>query len=133
MCILFVEDEPIVTMVAEDALHDAGHQVMTADHAPAAVGLLADHPNHFTCLVTDVHMPGELTGLDLVEHARERYPAMPIVVATGRPDVAPLEWRDRHRVLLLEKPYSPLRLVNAVERLLKGIPSSPTQSSETKV
>ena len=70
--------------------------------------------------VTDIHMPGELTGLDLVEHARERYPAMPIVVATGRPDAAPSEWRDRHRVKLLTKPYGPERLVRTVDSLLEG-------------
>ena len=119
MCILFVEDEFIITMMSEEALLKAGHEVMTAAHAPAAVSLIANHPDLFTCLVTDIHMPGELTGLDLVEHARERNPELPIVVATGRPDVAPPEWRDRHRVKLLTKPYSPERLVQMVGTMIE--------------
>ena len=131
MCILFVEDETVITMMAECALRDAGHEVMAAEHASAAVGLIADHPGHFSCLVTDIHMPGKLTGIDLVEHTREQYPELSIMVATGRPDAVPQEWRDRHRVLLLEKPYSARHLVHTVERLLEGIHSSPTQSSGT--
>ena len=111
MCILFVEDEFLICMDAEDALREAGHEVMTAPHAPAAISLVSEHPGRFTCLVTDVHMPGELTGLDLTEHVRERYPEMPIVVATSKPAIARLEWRERHRVAMLEKPYTPKLLV----------------------
>ena len=43
MCILCVEDEIFITMVAEDALHDAGHEVVTALDSPAAVKLVRDH------------------------------------------------------------------------------------------
>ena len=118
MCILFVEDEFLISMMGEEALQKAGHQVMTAVHAPAAVSLIADHPSLFTWLVTDIHMPGELTGLDLVEHARERYPTLPIVVASATTGAASQEWRTRHRVALLEKPYSPQLLVRTVEHLL---------------
>ena len=125
MCILFVEDEYLIAMMAEDALHDAGHKVMTAPHAPAAVRLIADHPGRFVCLVTDIHMPGELTGLDLAEHVRERYPALPIVVVTARPSAAPQEWRDRHRVALIEKPYTSRGLVRVVERLLSAAHAIP--------
>ena len=121
MCILFVEDEFMITMMAEEALLEAGHEVMTAAHAPAAVGLISDHPGHFTCLVTDIHMPGEITGLDLVEHARKRYPLLPIVVATARPGAASPEWRNRRRVRLLTKPYGPELLVRTVDRLLEDV------------
>ena len=119
MCILLVEDEYVISMMAESALHDAGLEVMTAPHAAAAVSLIANHTDIFTCLVTDIHMPGKLTGLDLVEHARKRYPNLPIVVATGRPDAAPPKWRDAHRAKLLTKPYGPERLVQAVDSLLE--------------
>ena len=112
-------------MMAEDVLRDAGHEVMTAPHAAAAVHLIAIHPGRFTCLVTDIHMPGELTGLDLAEHARKRYPMLPIVVASARPGAASQEWRDRHRVALLEKPYSHQLLVRTVEHLLSAARAIP--------
>ena len=120
MCILFVEDEFLITMMVEDALLDAGHQVMTAGHATAAVGLISDFPGHFSCLGTDIHMPGEMNGLDVVEHALRQYPTMPTVVATGNPDAAPQKWCDKHWVQLISKPYSPALLVQEVERLLQA-------------
>ena len=119
MCILFVDDEFIIAMMAEDALRGAGHEVMVAEHAPAAVRLITDYPDHFTCLVTDIHMPGDLTGLDLVEHARQTYPLLPVLVATGRPDVVAPVWRERHKAELLIKPYTPELLVGIVEGLLR--------------
>ena len=119
MCILFVEDDPLITLVSEDALHDAGHEVVTADNARGAVKLINDHPRRFTCLMTDIHMPGGGSGLDVVEHMREHYPAIPIIVATGRPDSVESEWRIRHGVTLLAKPYGANLMVGTVEHLLR--------------
>ena len=119
MCILFVENDFIIAVAAEDALRGAGHRVMTAAHTSEAVNLINDHPDYFTCLVTDLNMPGEMSGLDLVEHARQRYPAIPVVVATSRPDAAISKWRERHQVKLLTKPYRPEFLVQTVEKLLE--------------
>ena len=51
MCILFVDDEVLITMVAEDTLRDAGHKVMTACHVQGALGLMADHANCLTRLI----------------------------------------------------------------------------------
>ena len=120
MCILFVDDESIIVMVADDALRDAGHEVMTARDALAAVKLVRDYPGRFSCLVTDIHMPGEINELDLVEHTRQVYPRLPIVVTTGRPDVVTLEWRKRHQAALLTKPYTPKMLVETVGKLLQA-------------
>lgn len=118
MCVLFVDDEPLIAMVMEDALSDAGREVMTAEHAPAAVTLLRHHPGKFSAVVSDYHMPGELNGVDLIEHVREIYPAIPAVVATGRPDVIKADWLARYGVKLLAKPYAPEALVALVEQLL---------------
>jgi DNA-binding NtrC family response regulator len=118
MCVLFVDDEPLIKMVIEDALKDAGHEVMTAPHVPAAVELLRRHPGKFIAVVSDYHMPGELNGVDLIEHVRESYPAMPAVMATGRPDIIKTEWLAHNSVELLEKPYTPEMLVSLVDRLL---------------
>lgn len=120
MCILFVDDEFIITMVAEDALRDAGHEVMTATDAAEGIQFIKAHPGHFSCLVTDIHMPGELTGFDLAEHAHQTYPCLPILVATGRPDVVTPKWRNQHRAALLAKPYTPSLLIAVIERLLRG-------------
>ena len=48
MCILFVDDEAIIAMVAADVLEEAGHAVMTAGRISVAMQLLERHPGHFT-------------------------------------------------------------------------------------
>ena len=106
MCVLFVDDESIITMVVEDALRDTGRDVMTAGHVSAAVELLRQHPGRFSALVSDYHMPGTLNGVDLIEHTRKAYPTIPVIIATGRPDVIRAEWLVQYHVRLLPKPYS---------------------------
>ncbi len=106
MCVLFVDDESVISMVVEDALKDAGRDVMTAEHASAAVDLMRQHPGRFSALVSDYHMPGTLNGVDLIEHTRKTYPTIPVIIATGRPDVIKAEWLTRYGVHLLAKPYS---------------------------
>ena len=120
MCILFVEDEVVIAMVMQDVFQDAGHEVVLAGHAADAVLLLSQNVGRFICVVTDIHLPGELTGIDLAEHVREHYPAIPVVVATGRPDVVKPEWCQRHAIPLLVKPYPLETLVKIVEGLLRG-------------
>ncbi len=115
MCILFVEDEAIVLMIAEEALQDAGHEVMVARRGDDAVRLIERHPGHFTCLVSDLRMPGELSGADVVEHMRARYPVIPIFLATGTPGDVPASWIQQHAVAVIDKPYSLGALVDAVE------------------
>ena len=127
MCILFVEDDPLITLVCEDALQDAGHEVITADNARAAVKLIVDHPGRFSCLMTDIHMPGGMTGFDVVRHMREHCLQIPIVVATGRPDAVQSEWRIRHGVTLLAKPFGVNLMISTIEHLLCGTPSSPSK------
>jgi CheY-like chemotaxis protein len=63
----------------------------------------------FDVLFTDIVMPGQLTGLELVEWARVNRPGMPAVVATGYSTQLPPSG-----VQILRKPY-------AVEDLLRAL------------
>lgn len=118
MCILFVEDEPIITMVACDALSEAGHDVVPASSGQEAIELLAAEPDRFTCIVTDFNMPGCVTGADVIRHARTVAPTTPIVLATALGGSVTLAWLAEFGVTLLPKPYSLDGLVQMVEQLL---------------
>jgi CheY-like chemotaxis protein len=121
MCILVVEDEALIRMSIEECLSDAGLDFMSADSGHAALTLLAAHPGHFKCLVTDFRMPLEVTGADLIERMRPSYPAIPMVLATAMPNATTPEWRHRHRVKLVLKPYEPADVVELVERLMEPL------------
>lgn len=119
MCVLLVDDEPLILMVLEDTLRDAGFDVLAKVDAAGAIKELAERPGHFTAVVTDVHMPGELNGIDLVAHVRETHATLPVVVSTARPDVLTPGWIESHRATVLGKPYRPETLVKIVQRLVK--------------
>ena len=118
MCVLVVEDEPLVLMSAAAFLEDAGHEVMTAEHGPDAVALIERWPAKFTILVTDYHMPHGMTGAQLVEHMRPSYMGIPMLITTARTDAITAEFQSRHRINMLAKPYDLDNLVATVRRLL---------------
>ena len=118
MCVLVVEDEPLILMVAVEYLEDAGHEVMAAGHGLEAIALIEQWPVKFTALVTDYHMPHGITGGQLVQHMRQSYPDIPMLITTARADAVTAEFRERHGVEMLTKPYNPSSLVAAVGRLL---------------
>ena len=123
MCVLVVEDEPLLLMAVAECLEDAGHEVMTAEHALEAVTLIEAWPARFSALVTDYHMPHGFNGGQLVHYMRRSYPGIPMLIATARADAVTAEFRRRHGVEMLPKPYSPDGLAAAVGRLLGLAPA----------
>ena len=122
MCVLVVEDEPLILMLAAECLEDAGHDVMTAEHGLEAITLIEAWPTRFSILVTDHHMPHGVTGGQLVQHMRRNCPDIPMLITTARADAITAEFRERHRVEMLIKPYTLNSLAATVERLLGRAP-----------
>ena len=122
MCVLMVEDEPLILMLAAECLEDAGHEVMTAGHGLEAITLIEQWPTRFSMLVTDYHMPHGVTGGQLVQHMRRSYPDLPMLITTARANAVMVEFRKRHAVEMLAKPYKPNSLVATVERLFGRTP-----------
>ena len=118
MCILIAEDEPIILLGLCLALEDAGHEVIAASHGQAAIQHIGLKPGVFTCLITDYHMPGEITGASLVQYMRPFYPTIPMILTTALPDVVTEAWRFALGVHLVPKPYDHHELVGRVQWLL---------------
>ncbi len=106
MCVLIVEDEPIILMTTAAWLE--------------AVDLLEMHPGYFSALVTDFHMPLGMTGAHLVMHMRKRYPTIPMIIATAITYVVTEGWRLQYGVDMLAKPYDPEALVSMLRAGLTG-------------
>ena len=118
MCVLVVEDEPLILMLAAECLKDAGYEVMTAEHGLEAITLIEAWPTKFSILVTDYHMPHGVSGRQLVQHMRLNCPDIPMLITTARVDAITAEFRERHRVEMLAKPYTLNNLAATVEQLL---------------
>jgi signal transduction histidine kinase len=79
--VLLVDDDVLVSYGAAAMLEDLGHQVIEANCAAVALLLLEDAPG-IDIVITDHAMPG-MTGIEFARQVRDRYPDLPIVLATG--------------------------------------------------
>ncbi len=101
--ILVVEDEPLIRLVLIEALQDENYFVLAASSVLEAIGLMGKFP-HIDGLVTDVDLPGGLSGLDLLELFSQCRPtAAQIVVSGGN---ALKEGHMSARARFFSKPYS---------------------------
>jgi FixJ family two-component response regulator len=62
-------------------------------------------------------MPGEADGAAVASCIREKWPDMPVVIASGRPDVMKLSWQEKKGYRLLRKPYGPGQLIGVLKEL----------------
>jgi CheY-like chemotaxis protein len=105
MCVLLVEDEPLILLDIAEAIEEAGHEVLPARNGTVALSAIERHPGRFSALVTDHRMPGGIFGSELAAVMRQAYPEIPIIIVTGTPaDITP-EFQTRHRLKVLSKPY----------------------------
>ena len=123
MCILLVEDEFLIRLILAEELTEAGFAVHAAEDGEHAMGLIEAWPDAFSLLVTDIHMPGSLDGIEVARRLRERCPDVPVIYMTGRPDVLDGAGRPGGRDMLMPKPFAPSELLAVVRRLLDFPPS----------
>ena len=79
--VLLVEDDEGVAAVASDLLREMGMTVAVAGSGPEAMDRLKTET--FDLMLTDVVMPGGMTGVELGRQSARAYPDMRIVLASG--------------------------------------------------
>lgn len=81
--ILIVEDDNLIRLALSDELVDDGHEVVECSNVLEALAFLG-RGIIIDAVVTDVDMPGGLSGLDLAEYLQATKPATPVWVTSGR-------------------------------------------------
>lgn len=79
--VLLVEDEPGIQLAIRGLLRREGHETVVASTGTEAVEILADAG--FDLVLTDLSLPGGVSGLDLVRHVGEKSPSTPVVLITA--------------------------------------------------
>jgi len=120
MCILLVEDEPLIRVIVADELSFQGFEVCEAETGDQAAALIESPPTAFNLLITDIHMPGQLSGIDVARLLRRRYPSVPIIYTSGRPDVLNALRPLGPKEALVPKPFTPSELMPIVHQLLES-------------
>lgn len=108
---LVVDDEPFARLFAAQILLDQGYVVLEAEHAAEAVELLRDNED-LSLVMTDIAMPGAMSGVGLAAHIQLVRPDLALIVVSGY--TAPAYLGDPQRVQFLAKPYTTTALVAAV-------------------
>jgi DNA-binding NtrC family response regulator len=81
--VLVVEDEPLVRLFVGELLVDAGFRVIEAANASEALTILAAGLD-VGVLLADVDMPPGINGYELSHEVHRRWPAIEILVTSGR-------------------------------------------------
>lgn len=80
--ILLVEDEVLLREGVQEMLEFHGHHVIGAGDGMEALEWLEQVP--VTLIISDLVMPN-INGVDFVEKVRQKFPDLPIIVASGSP------------------------------------------------
>ncbi|WP_374577313.1 response regulator [Phenylobacterium sp. J367] len=123
-CVMVVDDDAEVRNLVRDTLELLGYRVIAADGGARALEMLAqDQPD---LVLMDFAMPG-MNGAEAAALARERWPGLPIVFASGYADSAAVEAALGGQAVILRKPFEMDDLARTVAEGLKA--QDPTRSS----
>ena len=113
--ILIVEDDPLVRMLAVEFVKDAGFQTLEVGDADQAIVILESH-SAIVVLFTDIDMPGSMDGLELALVVSNRWPAIEILVASGRVRLRQSDLPPNGR--FLGKPYHAAAMMTELRSLV---------------
>ncbi|MEM6488588.1 MAG: ATP-binding protein [Pseudomonadota bacterium] len=115
--VLLVEDEAAVRSFAARALRLRGYDVVIAEEAEEALGILHQSDKHFDLIVSDVMMPG-MDGPAFVARARELRPDVRVLFVSGYAEEAFRKQIDNPDYHFLPKPFSLSELTAKVKEVL---------------
>jgi signal transduction histidine kinase/CheY-like chemotaxis protein len=116
--VLVVEDNARLRLAACRQLAELGYQVHPAEHAVAALAILASG-ERVDLLFTDVVMPGTMDGIDLARQATRLRRGLKVLLTSGFAGVRGVDQHSAHYPYrLLSKPYRRDELARAVREVL---------------
>ena len=114
MRVLAVDDDPLVLLNTLAMLEELGHEPIEATSGTKALDILSQDEK-IELVVTDQAMP-HMTGMQLVETLRQKWPRLKVVMATGYSEL-PAE--SQASFIKLAKPFAQ----NDLARAIKEAPS----------
>jgi PAS domain S-box-containing protein len=116
--ILAVEDNSGLRRILAGQLKELGYRMLEAEDGPTALKILDAEPVHL--LLSDVVMPGGLSGYDLARTALLRWPEMKIVLTSGFSETKLNGNGPPTNLRLLVKPYRKAELARVLREALDG-------------
>jgi signal transduction histidine kinase len=117
--VMVVDDDPLVVASTAAMLEDIGHTVTEALSGARALDMLR-LGTKVDVVVTDHAMPG-MTGAELARQIRQRWPELPVILATG---YAELPNGEEPGLPRLSKPYLQDELAAQIGRVMSAAPTN---------
>jgi signal transduction histidine kinase len=127
--ILVVEDEDSIQLLAQSVLEGYGYRVAVASDGAQALEVWKKNGGKFDLLLTDMVMPGGMTGAELAQRLVEENPQLRVVYTTGYSlDVLREKsgFAAGDNVHFLQKPYPAETLGHIVRQCLDEVPRNAT-------
>lgn len=119
--ILVVEDDPDVRKLTVTLLSSMGYQVLEAEDGEAAQAALSK-ARKIDLLLSDVVLPGDMSGPAIAESALEKSPSLPVLFMSGyAEDVIRRDREGKKRAVdaeVLTKPFTRRQLAEKIEAAL---------------
>lgn len=119
--IFLLEDDPTLCALMQELLTDSGAQVFSFASADAALTHLLQSRAQCSLIIADNSLPGQISGLELLEMATQRWPHLKGILTSGSlftPSQLP------PGVMFLLKPWTIDELINTSVSLLQMDASS---------
>jgi PAS domain S-box-containing protein len=122
--LLVVDDEAVVTRVVSEQLRRLGYVVTSVNDPEEALELVAEDPEDFDLLLTDLQMP-RMDGVELAARVGRLRPQLPVVLSTGnRWSVSASTARAAGIREIVDKPFRIEELAHVLRGVLRG-PAAP--------
>lgn len=122
--ILLVEDDQMFRELLEEILDRQGYNVLVAEDSAQALDRCGRYADPVHLLVSDIVMPGSITGVDLAQHLAQPHPEMKVILMSGytgdelaQRDLAQDDTGRADR-RFLQKPFSTRDFLSTVRELL---------------
>lgn len=113
--VLVLEDETDVRQTLCEQLHELGYLTLEAESGQQALAMLDASPD-IGIFISDLMLPGTISGAEVIQQVRARFPTMPILLISGQ-DLRPAQHSQLPDVEQLRKPFTRVQLAQALQKV----------------
>jgi two-component system cell cycle sensor histidine kinase/response regulator CckA len=127
--ILIVEDEINLLEMVQKFLEHYHYRILTALSGVEALRVWDEHQGRIDLLLTDMIMPGGVTGSDLAAELKKRKPGLKVIFTSGYSSELVGKDFGQGDTVFLSKPYQPQQVAQMIRNALDAAPKNHRQSA----
>src|SRR4051794_29040297 len=109
---LIVDDEPAIRAYLGILLQSKGIRSLEAENGVDALRILQKLGDEIDLLITDIHMPGDINGVDLAYSVKNMFSCIRVILISADIEKAPADFT------FVRKPFKADAILNAVDKVM---------------